>query len=83
MNDTLHDDVEKLLQHRPQYVKDAVVDTAVRDEHMADDGADSLYAEKARTLRRIEHMIEDGTVDRDMYHHIIDAILRYELNKAL
>jgi len=79
----IHDAVRSLLAERPQYAKDAVVDTAVRDQQMSDNGADSLYEEKARALRQLEHKIEDRTVDGEDLGLLAEAILRYELNKAV
>jgi len=79
----IHDAVRSLLAERPQYAKDAVVDTAVRDQQMSDNGADSLYAEKARALRRLEHKIENETVNGDDLLLLAESILRYELNKAI
>ncbi|WP_139171188.1 hypothetical protein [Halorientalis regularis] len=79
----IHDAVRSLLAKRRQYAKEAVVDIAVRDQQMSDNGADSLYTEKARALRRLEHKIENKTVDGDDLGLIAEAILRYELNKAV
>jgi hypothetical protein len=83
MHSNIHDGVRSLLTTRREYIKEAVVDTAVRDQQMSDNGTDSLYAEKARALRRLEHKIENKTVDDDDLGLIAEAILRYELNKAV
>lgn len=83
MHSNIHDAVRSLLATRRKYVRGAVVDTAVRDQQMSDSGADSLYAEKARALRRLEHKIENETVDGGDLDLIAEAVLRYELNKAV
>jgi len=79
----IHDAVRSLLAERPRYAKEAVVDTAIRDQQMSDYGTDSLYAEKARSLHRLEHKIEDGTVSGDDLLLVAEAVLRYEMNKAV
>ncbi|RXK47828.1 hypothetical protein [Halorientalis pallida] len=83
MHSNIHDAVRSLLATRREYVREAVVDTAVRDQQMSDNGTDSLYAAKARALRRLEHKIEDGTVGGDDLTLAAEAVLRYELNKAV
>ncbi|SEP28694.1 hypothetical protein SAMN05216388_10653 [Halorientalis persicus] len=82
MND-IHDAVRSLLAERPRYAKEAVVDTATRDQQMSDYGTDSLYAERARSLRRLEQKIENSTVSGDDLMLVAEAVLRYELNKAV
>jgi hypothetical protein len=83
MHSNVHDAVRSLLTTRREYVKEAIVDTAVRDQQMSDYGKDSLYAEKAHALRRLEHKIEDGTVGGDDLTLAAEAVFRYELDRAV
>lgn len=91
MNELTEEAIRKLIKQRPQYVRDAVIDTADRFEAMSDGGTDSLYAEPARRWRWLGSTLDtlwtdggdpDDEFDDGDYEYIVAGLLWYELNCA-